>query len=650
MKPFPPIFSTLPLISMLFLTCSRDPVLIFPDTPANGITVSGFVKPEHAVGTVYLLQDTPVDSCTIDSATGYFTFSNVVRGSYLLQVKAQGWGVYEQVVAVSSQQNYQITLSRLPAQIKQVGVEDSTVIGWYSCTPDTLRERYHSKMLSDNDTTVTFSITFSEKMDEPALRHALSLEPALAAGVRYTYSPVVNELSVTVRTVDLFRCTTLVLSLDTSAATVYARPLDFTLRLHYLIANDCFNRAVFTDMVRQTTPENGATNVDPLTDAFIYFRTGVIQPSIEGAISVAPAEPFNLLWMSSTAGGALLRVAFPGGLSPDTRYRITIDSTARTADSLPITATASFSFTTASFRVQSSVPYNRQNTFSVDSPFVFTFNVPVDSASFVRAFSVEPPLSTPVFTVTDSGRKITVHHGWLEANRSGSITIDTLCTTARGTALRSPQRIEFTTGSYPSLVYSIIPSDTLIRVSSRTAIIFRFSTLMDPSSLDSRITVTPPVQFSTGWETDTAQQMILTPLQELRCATRYTVTIDSGYTTAQGIAGDTLRTSFTTEPLSVTGFRPLDGQINTPLNTPLHLQFNAPVDTTGLAQHISSVPSLDSVTVTVVDSSGCSAFMVSHHDFDADTVYTVTIGTGVTDRYGSPLAKPFSFSFTTVHP
>jgi len=121
---------------------------------------------------------------------------------------------------------------------------------------------------------------------------------------------------------------------------------------------------------------------------------------------------------------------------------------------------------------------------------------------------------------------------------------------------------------------------------------------------------------------------------------------------------DTSLISFTVEPLAIAeiGAEPGDGATDVELTAPdetfalIVIPFNAVIDPSTL-DAITLVDDMDNpVTLepTLSAEDGSLLFIEVPGGYDADTTYTLTIGTGLTDKFGGALPATITITFTTA--
>jgi len=204
-------------------------------------------------------------------------------------------------------------------------------------------------------------------------------------------------------------------------------------------------------------------------------------------------------------------------------------------------------------------------------------------------------------------------------------------------------------------VSSTIPLNAATGVAINSAITAIFSEAMNPLTI---ITVTftlkqgdTPVLGTVNYSKVSA---IFVPASSLAPSTPYTVTITTG---AKDLAGNALASNYTwswitgeapdTTAPTVTGTIHDNGATNVPINTKVGATFSEamdPLTVTNLTFTLKQGATPVSGTITY---SGVSAVFVPSSNLAYNTVYTVTITTGVKDLAGNALAAPYILSWTT---
>jgi len=212
----------------------------------------------------------------------------------------------------------------------------------------------------------------------------------------------------------------------------------------------------------------------------------------------------------------------------------------------------------------------------------------------------------------------------------------------------------------PPTIVRTNPIANQVRVPVNSPITVEFNEAMDPASLN-------PISF-TIFDTDNGWQAVpgmiqvdrdnrtasFVPNKPFGIQRRFYVLLTGGITDAAGnplgSKGYYVTTDFgpdTDRPLLVAN-SPIDGSLNVPVNTLVELGFNEPVNNIDLLRGVQATSGGVQVPGSIALSNGNkTATFTSATALTANTVYTVTVSSQVTDLAGNPLNNPGTFSFTT---
>ena len=142
------------------------------------------------------------------------------------------------------------------------------------------------------------------------------------------------------------------------------------------------------------------------------------------------------------------------------------------------------------------------------------------------------------------------------------------------------------------------------------------------------------------------------PSSALSNSTSYTTGISTAVT---DLAGNPLSSpkvwSFTTiqetTPPEVNTTSPVNGATNVSISTSIAINFNEPMDSSTITSSNITVSGGVSGTVLYVGGGSNQAVFSPTSSLSYDTLYVVTVTTGVPDAVGNHLASQYNFSFTT---
>ena len=220
------------------------------------------------------------------------------------------------------------------------------------------------------------------------------------------------------------------------------------------------------------------------------------------------------------------------------------------------------------------------------------------------------------------------------------------------------EALEFETVGPPSVV-STDPPDGASEFSLDAPITIRFSVLMDTASVEAALRVSPGAQLEAAWD---AEQLILTPTDQLAEGTSYTVTIGSG---ARDSTGEPLDHAFsfsftaTRSPLEPSLLVPASGTDGVAVTTPLAIFFDRAVDPDTLSSDGLTIEPAVSGDLALIAAPGADGIIDGTRrivrfepsaPLQANTTYHVTFDAQLADTEGRRLPAPVEWSFTTGAP
>lgn len=379
----------------------------------------------------------------------------------------------------------------------------------------------------------------------------------------------------------------------------------------------------------------------PMTDNSGQSLT--ITPPLAGDVSVA---------------GAALAFTPTEAPTPGVRYRFTMGAEAQSAAGVEVGNPIEIILVAASpLQVSSTQPSDGNSEVSTDSQIVIVFNRPVvalvgvdDQSSLPQPLTLEP-----VVEGKGEWRNTSIYVFRPALGLAGAttyqVTVDNIAD-LDGATLAAPYSFSFTTAA--PIVTDAQPAGDQARPDG--AIVVTFSQPMDPASSEAAFSLSKtvagvdplPVEGVLAWN-ETNTTLTFTPTQWLEFGAPYTVVVETDAQPAsqQGNLRERFEQSFSVVPLpAVANTSPLNDADHVVPDNTVTIQFNTPLSRTTVLPNIRMTPTL---TTTVVYS--------YYREYDntveltwvkeAQTRYTVTVGSAIEDNYGNKLGQDYVFSFTT---
>lgn len=187
----------------------------------------------------------------------------------------------------------------------------------------------------------------------------------------------------------------------------------------------------------------------------------------------------------------------------------------------------------------------------------------------------------------------------------------------------------------PLRLLSVSPRGTRTRYQPRQAITATFSRPMvalgdTEAPPDSALSVEPAVEGSFRWEG--TQTLVFTPNDDLPPATEFTVTVHPVLESTEGEAMQEPYTwTFETMRPQIVSTTPADGERFAPLDQPLRLDFNLPVDATAAQRFLNS----DRLPIGLAENDGDSTLVLPlSTELAQGTEYTLTAAAGLPTTAG----------------
>ena len=426
--------------------------------------------------------------------------------------------------------------------------------------------------------------------------------------------------------------------------------------------------------VTSTVPTNGATGVpvnQVLTATF----------SEEMNCATVTTSTFTLTGLGGAVAGTVACAGTSATFTPTsllaalTTYTATITTGATNVGGAALASNYVWSFTTVGgLTVTATIPTNAATGVPTDQQITAIFSAPVECSTVTAStFTLTGPsgaVGGTIGCVAPSATSATftpTAHLAISTTYSGTVT--TGVTEPGGTALAINYVWSFKTGATPSTtpptVTAVAPLNLATGVAFNTAITAMFDEAMNPTTMNgSTFTLatgcapaaTTPVGGVVTYN-PINNIITLTPGSNLAALTCYTATVTTGAMNLAGVAmAAPFVWTFTTgaapdvTPPTVISTDPLNLATGVPLNQQITATFSeAMKDTTintttfTLFQGTTPIPGI----VGYIAGSSTAIFVPSSN-LTADTVYTATITTGVSDLAGNFLVNAYVWTFTTA--
>jgi hypothetical protein len=402
------------LYLLMNLACTDEAPLKVQAVPQGGI--AGLIKPAEAYAMIIISQGIPIDTTFADSVSGYFKTDSLVAGFYTLTVQARAnrYGKYimQQVQVISDGVTSvgDIHLKPVPEQINAVIPADG------------------SENVPLND---PCKIQFSIPMNHISIKDNFKISPALDGYLQWQdeYTVLFNHY------LNFKPNTTYTITLNTKAKTLLGDTLAFQVSSRFL-----------TEGVKviSNSPVDGESYVKPSSTIYIEFNSPMNKSYVQAYFRVKASTTEILgsyTWHSSQAFSYK-----PGVLLPtNTRYDISLTTSARDIYDNSLTAPFNISFTTEPLTAMESFPQNGATNLPTTTTVRIKFNSEMDQLTTANAFTIVP-IVVGNFTWLNFAEFIFTPNAALEKNTQYSVTLNTTCKNKTGENLGSSYFINFRTG------------------------------------------------------------------------------------------------------------------------------------------------------------------------------------------------------------
>lgn len=427
-------------------------------------------------------------------------------------------------------------------------------------------------------------------------------------------------------------------------------------------------------VISGVNPVAGATGVSVNTQVSVTFNEAMDASTITASsVTLTPSGggPPVGASVSSNSGSTVATLTPSAALAPNTGYTIGVTTSVRDLAGNALASIFASSFTTAAAPdpgapfITDITPAAGETGVSTTSTVLMKFSEEMKQSTINSA---NITLSAPGGTVAG----VVEYHGLFRATikplaalspgTTYTVNVTTAVQDFGGTAMASPFTSTFTTAGTGDVtaptVTAVSPSAGASEVATSSTVVVTFSEPIDAATLGgSTFTVTGPsgavaggISYNSGPRTAT-----FTPSSALAAGASYNVALTSGITDLAGnplvAFGSTFNTAsaiVVDPPPTVVYVIPADAATGVPTSSSVLVKFNEEMKES----------TISSANITLTGPAGPVAGVVEYHGLFRATIkpsaplaagatYTFNVSTGVQDFAGTPMASPFSSSFTT---
>lgn len=363
--------------------------------------ITGAVTQANSQATVIVSQVNVVAQQQVDATTGAFAFEDLEIGNYDVTIQSEKYGTWkkEGVKIEGGGTTYlgQITLSDLPDLVASHYPEDKAEIVYnnrysglaisVSFTEPMNRESVEAAFSTDPPTEGIFTWGVEESTTYPIYWGRSDYENNLGGGATPTTYSKVKSFTYRIVQRDCYVDTTYNVTIAATAMDSSGTALQFPLHFSFsTVQSSQTTNAILT------TPSHGDIEVSPIASSgmTITFPRKMNKQSVEEAINISPNTGNEMfIWPD----GATLRIYTGGLFLADTKYAISIDSTAKDIEGQSMGNPFSFEFETAMVMVTSTYPQAGEVYVSQSQTLRLNFNSYIQLSTLKSGFSIEPQIN-----------------------------------------------------------------------------------------------------------------------------------------------------------------------------------------------------------------------------------------------------------------
>ncbi len=557
-------------------------------------TVEGLALTHHGEAEAILMRGDTVSRTMTHN--GYFQFTGIDFGLYILEVRENGHGGNRELVSIDNRHVIvsSISIPDYPWPIASINPQDSLVF------PNNFRDS-------------TIDISFVALMDHASVEAGLHSDPSMgiktAWGASQGFDPIGETLRLTLSISTLNPGTRAKLTLAGSAQTRDGNRLDSLITIWIINKLDSTTQNPI-GRVRGKNPFR------PPHDTITFlFSEPMDLPTLLASVYTQPETPYQTYW--DNVQNAL-------SVFPKTRWPVSgmqtvgIRSGYRTGTG-KLGNSLSEQFQVWGFGPKETLP---PGTLSVDKEFFLDFDLAVDSLSL--KFKIDAPVKAAVSMVAPSRIRFTftgyteVTPFKLEIQSLRSIYGDSLESPLILSLSVQPRKPTFQIRDSLRIANGISPLGDSVVLACTAADYLRMK--------GTKISISPFYPFTSQWSAaqDGSGLATLRFDQPIPTATNFLA-----YPSTGARPGDTA--VFSSQALKP-AIMPYFGANTVKPDEDIVLAWNTLIDTSGFVGHLLITPALDTLAVSQSISEGRTRTLIRHSAFSKGTPYTLRI-LGVTDLF-----------------
>lgn len=413
-----------------------------------------------------------------------------------------------------------------------------------------------------------------------------------------------------------------------------------------------FGKYVIPPTITATFPDSGSTDAPLATRIEFIFSRNVIRQTAELGFAISPKVPGTFEWES----GQKLVFVPKIPLSRSTKYTAGFRTPVLGANLMPVIFKTTIEFETLG---DPAVVLSSPTTEALEdlAPVTVVFDRPMiplttatNSALNAPAFTIDPPiagegrwLGTTAYQYRPSER--------FRRSTTYTVTVPAGLASQDGGSLKNGYIWSFS--SERPRVIDTSPLNGYDYASPVASVAAIFSQPIDPASANSHFSVFDEKNNRVAGSIVIVKDLMVGfyPLQPLIREKTYRAVVDAGIAGKEGPNGmeNPYEWNFTVSPLpAIISTKPAQGEHNAGEDNYVWVDFRTPMDETSFKNNYSISPQPD-IKPTYYFSSynGQNRLSIGTY-LGRSKTYTVTVSGSVKDQYGTPLGRPYSFTFDTA--